>query len=147
MLKSDGAQPLPFFFVGKTITKSRIARYAKTKHPILSKEMNKPDTKSIWYTKEHIAFLLTEMDKAEADGLRIYFGAYGEQENYSGQTCLLMVMTKPGLHNDGHTDISIEDEQDFQARAVNESKSRDFNVGNPCPPMCDYIGDDDDGEG
>ena len=143
MLKSDGAQPLPFFFVGKTITKARIVRYAKTKHSILSREMNKPDTKSIWYTKEHIAFLLDEMNKADADGLRIYFGAYGEQENYSGQTCLLMVMTKPGVRNGGHVDISIEDETDFQARAVGESKSRDFNVGNPCPPMCD----DDHDEG
>lgn len=140
MLKSDGAQALPFFFVGKTTTKARIARYAETKHPVLSREMNKPDTKSIWYTKEHISFLLDEMNNADADGLRIYFGAYGEQENYSGQTCLLMVMTKPGEQT-GHIDISVEDEPDFQARSVDGSGRRDFNVGNPCPPMCDD-GDD-----
>lgn len=140
MLKSDGAQALPFFFVGQKTTKARVERYVKAKHSLLSKDLGKADTKSIWYTKEHISFLMEEMKKADADGLRIYFGAYGKEENYSGQTCLLMVMTRSGKEG-CHVDITIEDEPDFQARSVEKDTKRDFNVGNPCPPMCDE-GDD-----
>lgn len=118
MLKQNGARPLPFFFVGKTLTNERILRFAQTKHPVLSEKISKPDTRSIWYTKEHITFLLEEMEKANADGLRIYFGAYGEKDTYSGQLCLLMVMTKPDELTGGHSDITLEDQPDFQLRSV-----------------------------
>lgn len=136
MLQTNGATQLPFFFVGRTLTNERISRFAKTKHSLLTKEIGKPETKSIWYTKEHISFLLDEMNKADADGLRIYFGTYGANENYSGQLCLLMVMTEPNGVG-GHKDISIEDAPNFQERAVDQRSPRDFNIGNPCPPMCD----------
>ncbi|MDB5087134.1 MAG: hypothetical protein JWR09_1128, partial [Mucilaginibacter sp.] len=101
-----------------------------------SEQLGKPETKAVWYTKEHIALLLEEMDHADADGLRIYLGEYGEDENYSGQLCLLMVMTKEEQETGAQSDISIEDATDFQARSVNDKKSRDFNVGSPCPPIC-----------
>lgn len=136
MLEQNGATSLPFFFVGKTITNQRIQRFAATKHQLLSENLQKQDTKAIWYTKDHIELLLEEMKKAEADGLRIYFGAYGENENYSGQLCLLMVMTTAGP-NGSHVDITIEDAPDYQARSIDEDRPRDFNVGSPCPPICD----------
>ena len=139
MLQQNGARPLPFFFVGKTLTNERILRFAQTKHPVLSEKISKPDTRSIWYTKEHITFLLEEMEKANADGLRIYFGAYGEKDTYNGQLCLLMVMTKPDELTGGHSDITLEDQPDFQLRSAEGNTPRDFNVGSPCPPMCDDI--------
>jgi len=139
MLQQNNAQPLPFFFVGKTITNQRIANFQGSKHPLLSDAIGKPETKAIWYTRDHITQLLSEMSNADADGLRIYFGTYGEGENYPGQLCLLMVMTQAG-ENGSHVDISIEDATDFQARSLDVTNPRDFNVGSPCPPICDVIG-------
>ncbi|SCW80234.1 hypothetical protein [Mucilaginibacter sp. NFR10] len=135
MLKQDNAQPLPFFFVGQTVTQERINRYQESKHPLLSGAISKPDTKSVWYTRDHITQLLAEMEKANADGLRIHLGMYGENENYSGQLCLLMVMTQ--VDEQGRqVDITIENAPDFQARSLDPDQTRDFNVGSPCPPIC-----------
>ncbi len=148
MLKQDAARPLPFFYVGKKLTRERILRYAKNKHILLSEKLGKPDTKSVWYTKEHITQLLEEMNHAGADGLRIYLGEYGENDNYSGQSCLLMVMTKPDSQSGGHIDITIEDAPDFSARSFDNNTPKDFNVGSPCPPICNVIrGDDSDDDG
>jgi hypothetical protein len=144
MLKQDAARPLPFFYVGKKLTRERIGRYAKNKHILLSEKLGKPDTKSVWYTKEHITQLLEEMNHAGADGLRIHLGEYGENDTYSGQSCLLMVMTKPGTQNGGHIDITIEEAADFNARSFDNTTPRDFNVGSPCPPICDGGDDGDD---
>lgn len=142
MLQQNGATPLPFFFVGKTLTNQRISNFLATKHAILSEGLGKTDTKSVWYTRDHIAQLLEEMNRSGADGLRVYFGAYGENETYSGQLCLLMVMTEPKGQTGGHKDITIEDAADFQARSIDENRTRDFNVGSPCPPICDSICDE-----
>ncbi|SIS96446.1 hypothetical protein SAMN05421788_102362 [Filimonas lacunae] len=131
--------PLPFFFVGKTVTTQRINRFLQTKHVALSEQLGKPDTKSVWYSREHVSKLLDEIDRAGADGLRIYFGTYGEEEVYPGQTCLLMVMTKYDQEKCRRSDITIEDSCDFQARSIDSSKPRDFNVGSPCPPICDGL--------
>ena len=136
MLKQDAARPLPYFYVGTTITNERVSRFSQSKHALLSEKLGKPDTKAVWYTKEHIAQLLQEMEHAGADGLRIYLGEYGEDENYSGQLCLLMVMTKETEGIGAQSDITIEDAPDFQARSVDGQKPRDFNVGSPCPPIC-----------
>jgi hypothetical protein len=136
MLQENAARPLPYFYVGTTITNDRVARFSNNKHALLSEQLGKPDTKSVWYTKEHIAQLLSEMEHADAGGLRIYLGEYGEEENYSGQLCLLMVMTKDEENSGVQLDITIEDAADFQARSIDNKKSRDFNVGSPCPPIC-----------
>lgn len=136
MLKQDATKPIPFFYVGTAITNDRVSRFSKNKHVLLSEKLGKPETKAVWYTKEHIAQLLQEMDHAGADGLRIYLGEYGEKENYGGQLCLLMVMTKDEQGTGVQSDITIEDAPDFQARSIDDKKSRDFNVGSPCPPIC-----------
>ena len=137
MLKQDNAKPLPNFYVGSKLTKERIARYKNNKHVLLSEKLGKPDTKSVWYTKEHITKLLEEMDHANANGLRIYFGEYGHEEKYNGQLCLLMVMTKFEEKTGLSGDITIEDAIDFTARSLDDSGTvRDFNVGSPCPPIC-----------
>jgi hypothetical protein len=103
---------------------------------LLSEKLGRQDTKSVWYTKDHITKLLEEMEHANAEGLRIYFGEYGEHENYSGQLCLLMVMTKATNGTEIQSDITVEDAPDFKSRSIDEQKSRDFNVGSPCPPIC-----------
>jgi len=145
MLKQNGAPQMPEFFVGKAITSERITRFLQTKHPLLSNALGRPDTKSIWYSREHVAQWLSEIDKAGGDGMRIYFGAQGEQEAYPGQLCLLMVLTVSNPQTGGHTNITVEDATDFVDRSLSpegeEVISRDFNTGSPCPPICDGDGD------
>ena len=140
-MPGETVKPLPFFFVGKQITNERVNAFLNTKHNLLSDAISKQDTKSVWYSREHIEGLLDEMNHANANGLRIYFGAYNENhEAYSNQLCLLMVMTRLNSQSGGHADISIEDEPDFPERSVAERGipdfKKDFNVGSPCPPIC-----------
>lgn len=141
MLQQNGATPLPAFFVGKTVTNDRITRFIQTKHGLLSDALGKTETRAVWYTRDHIAQLVEEMDRAGADGMRIYFGAQGENDPYPGQLCLLMVLTNANTNTGGHNDITIEDATDFQSRSLLDSgdgaRKRDFNTGSPCPPICD----------
>jgi hypothetical protein len=139
MLQQGGATPLPNFFVGKTITNNRVTQFMATKHGLLSDALGKTETRAIWYSRDHVEQWLQEIDKAEGDGLRVYFGAYSENEDYAGQLCLLMVVTQANTSNGSHTDITIEDAPDFEARAfkAGNGRNRDFNIGSPCPPICD----------
>lgn len=86
--------PLPFFFVGKNVTTERINNYLTQKHTLLSQGIGKPDTKSIWYSKEHIIKLLEEIEYAEGDGVRVQLGMYEASHEYAGQLCLLMNSTR-----------------------------------------------------
>lgn len=155
--------PLPDFFIGKILTKERIDNYASQKHSLLTQALGRPDTKSVWYSKQHIQQLLDEVEYAHGDGLRIFFGAYGESHPYRGQTCLLMVITREET-NGGvtiHRNVVIEDEQPERAEqarieqarieqlaaerprakgieAVDKGLPKDFNHGSPCPPLCDF---------
>lgn len=140
MLQSNGARPLPPFFIGQQITQDRIDRFVQEKHPLLSNAIGKPDTKAIWYSRDHVAQWLSEIDKNGADGMRVYFGTQGDTEDYPGQTCLLMVLTKKDEVTGVHTDFTIEEEADFNDRSINKNEDsnlkRDFNTGAPCPPIC-----------
>lgn len=143
----SATMPLPFFYVGKTLTTTRIANYG-TKHAILTTQLGKPDTKSVWYSRDHISQLLDEIDHAEGDGVRFFFGAYeDEHEDFGGQTCLLMVVTKEKIEGEiaGHENVALEDEPDFGDRSIrlrdseanSGGRKKDFNHGSPCPPLCD----------
>jgi hypothetical protein len=142
-MTDESVKPLPFFFVGKTVTNDRVKAFMRTKLPLLSEAIGKPDTQSIWYSKEHVQGWLDEMNHAGADGLRIYFGSYdSDHATLSNQLCLLMVMTALNTGTGGHKDISIEDASDFANRSAlarsftPDGTKRDFNVGSPCPPVC-----------
>lgn len=147
--------PLPPIFVGKDIVKKRIQRFRTEKHPLLSKALQEKgltsqDTKSIWYSKEHVVSWLKEIELMDADGIRVYFGAYGKEEGRpEGQLCLLMVLTRAGNTADAHVDIILEEEPGFEDRKLNskerslnfgslqeEEKPREYNYGAPCPPIC-----------
>ena len=141
-MSDQNVKPLPFFFVGKDVTNERINTFITTKYGLLSDVIGKPDTKSVWYTREHVEGWLSEMNLANADGLRIYFGSYEETHpSYPKQTCLLMVLTKEDPQSGINMDISIEDEPNFSLRSQTERSitdltERDYNVGSPCPPIC-----------
>jgi hypothetical protein len=141
-------KPLPFFYVGQTITNNRIHQFKTQKHTLLTQALGKPDTCSVWYSKEHFTKLLEEIEFAGGDGIRISFGMYEEGHQYAGQTCLLFNTTREALAGNTvtHTNVVLEEEQDYPERAAQERDVilfpgddtivRDFNLGMPCPPLC-----------
>lgn len=119
--------PLPYFFISRSSTMARVRNFQEHKHPQLSSELsirldkeNCKETKAIWYPIEHIELLLKEMKMLNADGLRIYFGAYpyNEASPSAGQLCLLMVPTRPmpDASADDHEDIILEEQSGFAER-------------------------------
>ena len=152
-------KPLPFFYVGKQISKERTLRFKNQKHNILSQTLGKPDTMSIWYSKEHFTKLLEEIEFAGGDGIRIQFGMYETGHEYAGQTCLLFNTTREVVEGSlvKHVNVILENEPDYLDRSSlpreiisfpGESIGiiKDFNLGSPCPPSCtDEEKDDEDG--
>ncbi len=150
-------KPLPFFYVGQQTTTDRINRFTNEKHNLLSQALGRPDTRSIWYSKEHFTKLLEEIEYAGGDGIRIYFGTYEAGHEFEGQTCLLFKTTRERLIGDLiiHANVVLENEPDFPDRSSipreiiqfpgheRMGDIKDFNLGSPCPPRCD---DGDDGE-
>lgn len=141
METSNSLKKLPYFFIGKSATDKRKANYISKKYPKLCKELGRNDTKSIWYSREHIASLLEEIDLASGDGMIIHFGVYEETHPYAGQLCLLMNITRS--ENGSRMEILLEEEPNFKQRQSTEPVKktlgevpRDFNFGSPCPPRC-----------
>lgn len=148
------AVPLPAIFVPKEMISDRVNRFLQTKHAALSQQLtgngpSRQDTRSIWYTKEHVQTWLDEMNLMGADGMRVYFGAYGpENAEAQDQLCLLMVLTR--AENGLHKDIVLENEPDFferqqlpRERSIlnddedeDKKKPKEYNYGSPCPPLC-----------
>ncbi|WP_343693886.1 hypothetical protein [Chitinophaga sp.] len=145
-------KPLPFFYVGQSITNDRISKFKTQKHPLLTQAIGKPDTCSVWYSKEHFVKLLEEIEFAGGDGIRISFGTYETGHQYEGQTCLLFNTTRQTVVGNTitHTNVILENEPDFAERSAQERDIihfpgedpiiKDFNLGSPCPPFCDADG-------
>lgn len=157
MSTNETLQALPAIFIGKDKINQRVKLYQQNKHPLLSEAISSPgnprqDTKSIWYSKEHVETWLNEMNQMGASGVRVYFGAYEEDAELApGQLCLLMVLTRLSANGYSHKDIILENEPDFeerlqlaQARSLDGETDtpggtpREYNYGSPCPPICPY---------
>jgi len=151
MQQHSTVKPLPFFYVGQKATADRITRFKNQKHNVLSQALGKPDTRSVWYSKEHFVKLLEEIEYAGGDGIRVNFGAYEDGHPYAGQTCLLFNVTREKEVGNTivHSNVHLEREPDFPERSSRErdiilfpgesigDDEKDFNLGLPCPPRCD----------
>lgn len=153
-------KPLPFFYVGKQLTTERTTRFKDQKHNLLSQALGKPDTRSVWYSKEHFTKLLEEIEFAGGDGIRIQFGVYETGHDYAGQTCLLFNTTRERLVGNvvTHVNVVLENEADYPERSSLPREIiefpggsiggiKDFNLGSPCPPSCEGGDDGDGGDG
>jgi hypothetical protein len=152
MQDSQSAQPLPDIFIGTEKAHRMIDKYLTEKYPLLQNAQqaigaNRQETKSVWYSKQHFETLLKEINLMNANGIRIYFGAYEEEHPLApGQQCLLMVPTRISAKNTGNEDIIYENEPNFEDRVnastvsrsviLEEETPRPFNYGSPCPPIC-----------
>lgn len=149
----QSAQPLPDIFIGTEKVKSMAEKYNTEKYPLLlaaqkAKDANRNETKSVWYSKEHVQTWLDEMNIMNASGMRVYFGAYDEDHHIApGQQCLVVMLTRPTADGVGNTDIIYENESGFEERknasanskAISfdeEATPKPFNYGSPCPPIC-----------
>jgi hypothetical protein len=144
-------KPLPFFYVGQKATAERITRFQNQKHNVLSQALGKPDTKSVWYSKEHFVKLLEEIEYAGGDGIRINFGMYEDGHQYAGQLCLLFNVTREKTigNTTVHGNVVLEKEPNYTERSSQPKEiilfpgddptedEKDFNLGLPCPPRCD----------
>lgn len=146
----DKPKSLPFFYVGKEMTDQRINTFINDRYPSLCKSIKKhcgkkEDTRSIWYTRDHIAELLEEIDKVKGNGLRMCFGVYEEGHDYAGQLCIVSKVTKEVSNKKGvsfNEDIEMEKQSDFTERLTlweERQALEDFNFGHPCPPLCGNI--------
>ncbi|PZR26439.1 MAG: hypothetical protein DI535_14305 [Citrobacter freundii] len=159
-MQTETVRPLPLFYIGKTATNQRITKFLTEKHGILSTALGRSDTKSIWYSREHFARLLEEIDLAGGDGICVSFGVYEDGHEYAGQLCLLFNSTRESTFGAyiSHTNVVLEDEPDYPERSAlprdififpgdnpTEQDIRDFNFGHPCPPRCPDGGDGGEG--
>lgn len=153
MQNPQSVQPLPDIFIGTEKVKTMAEKYISEKYPLLqaaqkAKGTNRDETKSVWYSKEHVQTWLAEMELMNANGMRVYFGAYDEAHHIApGQQCLVVMLTRPSADGIGNTDIVYENEPGFEERenASPNSKAisfddeptpKPFNYGSPCPPIC-----------
>lgn len=155
MLESQPAIPLPDIYIGTERVYQLVNSYLEHKRPVLNQFLSKDgakreETKSIWYSKEHVQTWLDEINLMNADGMRVYFGTYDEKSEIApGQLCLLMMLTRAGENAGTHIDLIYENEPGFSER-MEASKSRSsskgsydmeerprpHNYGSPCPPIC-----------
>jgi hypothetical protein len=155
MQANETPKPLPEIFIPQEAASKAIENFLSRKHPLLTKDQKDIDpsceeTKSIWYSKEHIQTWLDEMNHLGANGVRVHFGAYDATSSFApGQLCLIVNLTRPNK-NEVSEDIIYENEVDFSDRSNATPKNRavnanglgngenikQFNYGSPCPPVC-----------
>lgn len=138
-------KPLPGTFIFKEEVNKRVTNYLNLKHPVLSNALGREDSKSAWYSLDQFEELMREMYYLNADGVRIYFGAYDNNDpNYPGMLTVIFVPTYLNEDTGKHTDVVIDDEQDFTQRcdsktAVSMTRSipKNLDTLGLCPPSCD----------
>ncbi len=133
---------VPNFFLSMMTASTRICNFLTSKHTLLSNALGKTDTKSVWYSFSHIESLYKELVYLNADGIRVYMGAYeAGHADFAGQLCLIMVPTRLNGDTMGHEDVILEEDADFTERPGNElftdeETAKAFNYGAPCPTIC-----------
>jgi hypothetical protein len=83
---------------------------------------------------EQFEAMVREMYYQNADGLRIYFGAYdGEDELYANQLTVIFVPTFLNEATGGHCDVVIEGDDTIESRM---GLPKNLDTIALCPPMC-----------
>ena len=121
-------------FVNTEHVDTVIKNYKQERWVHNSKRLGKEDSLSIWYSLEELEEFLVKAKEHGGDGIRMYFGAYGQENapepSYAGRQTIVMVATRQKETENGELtkDIYINTEKGNSILA--------YNVGRPCPPMC-----------
>jgi len=146
MSTANNAKPLPKIFIYKEVVNERVKNYVNNKLPLLSQAIGKQDSNSGWYSLDQFEDLMREMYYLNADGVRIYFGAYGSDDSlYPGQLTVMFVPTYFNKETGHHTDIIIEDIDGFEGRSIaetnftaNSKTTKNYDSLGLCPPDCGF---------
>lgn len=134
---------LPTTFIYKDAVNEMVKAYQNVKHPLLSQEIGKQETKSGWYSREQFEEMVQEMQYQNASGVRIYFGAYGsDHPEYANQLTVIFVPTEFDENTNQHKDIILDDQGIFNERLAATTQIQ--KPGDPmnldtiglCPPTC-----------
>lgn len=147
------AKKIPGFFIGTKNADTLIRNFQEKRLPQLNLQLKGgAETKSTWYDIAHIKELYEELEYLNADGVRVYFGAYSDGtimngQDVSGQICIVMVPTTYNESALKHRDLLLEETANFDQRpgsehfignnGNNSELNRGFDEGKPCPPLCD----------
>jgi competence protein ComGF len=150
-MPANTPKTLPNSFLGQVLANERIKRFQEGKLKLLSNDLQKEDTKSVWFSFESIEGIYKELVYLNANGLRVYFGTYENEltaGNAQGQLTVIFVATALNANN-LNEDIILETLPDFAERqtatkaAVEAKKAveqlgikKEFDFGSPCPPDC-----------
>ncbi len=121
-------------FVNTDHVNSVIKNYKQERWIHNSKRLGKEDSLSVWYSLEELEEFLAKAKDHGGDGVRMYFGAYGQDNApkplYAGRQTIVMVATRQKETENGGTtkDIYINTEKGASILA--------YNVGSLCPPFC-----------
>ena len=113
---------------------STIRTYKKERWVHNSKRIGKEDSLSVWYSIEELEDFIAETKTNGGDGIRCYFGAYGEKDapkpGFEGRQTIVLVATKSKENEVGitHRDLYINKEGHANILA--------YNAGSLCPPIC-----------
>ncbi|MBL7731951.1 MAG: hypothetical protein JNM88_12290 [Chitinophagaceae bacterium] len=144
MSNTRNTKPLPDVFIPKEEVNLRVKKFMDLKHPLLTSAMGKEETKSAWYSLEQFEQVMREMYYQNADGLRIYFGAYPESDPvYGGQLTIIFVPTRLDTTSGKHKDVIIDDDINYDDRK-NQTDAQDSEAAffkgldtfGLCPPSC-----------
>ena len=121
-------------FVNTEHVNSVIKNYKQERWIHNSNRLGKEDSLSVWYSLEELEEFLAKAKDHGSDGIRMYFGAYGQdnapQPLYAGRQTIVMVATQQKETENGEVtkDIYITTEKSISILA--------YNAGRLCPPLC-----------
>lgn len=111
-----------------------IRNYKRERWVHNSKRIGKEDSLSVWYSVEELEDFLARVREHGGDGVKLYFGAYGEDYTgnplYAGRQTVVFVATKAREAEQGtvNKDLYINKEEGSTILA--------YNFGSLCPPYC-----------
>lgn len=121
-------------FVNTEHVDSVIKNYKQERWMHNSKRLGKEDSLSVWYSVEELEEFLAKAKDHGGDGIRMYFGAYGQDHApkpmYEGRQTIVMVATRHKETEKGeiNKDVYISTEKGSTILA--------YNAGHLCPPFC-----------
>jgi hypothetical protein len=111
-----------------------IRTYKKERWVHNSKRIGKPDSLSAWYSVEELEGFIDTIKQHGADGIKLYFGAYPENNapkpEYAGLQTLVLVATKSRETKNGITNKDIYVTKDGSTEILA------YNLTSLCPPFC-----------
>jgi hypothetical protein len=112
-----------------------VRNYKKERWLQNSLRIGKEDSLSAWYSVEELEEFIQKIKQYDADGIKLYFGAYPEdyteRPEYASRQTVVLVATKSKETEEGlkHKDVYITDKN-------GASTIMGYNMGSICPPFC-----------